>query len=164
MNANAVGCAAEKEVLLHDAMGRRPRADKVRRRGHMVDLSWQRHKAVTGRTYTARTHRGHKAGTRACTRGENAKVWRMHQARQDVVWRRGQSGHAARRTRADTRRTPSQAGTWQSAADTWRTKVWRGQAHSRRTNESRRTEGGQWRTHGGHQREFHSKLLGENAQ
>ena len=57
-------CNAEKN-LLHDAMAlpnTRPRADKVQRRGHMVDLSWQR--VGTWRTKNGHMVDTHKADTR----------------------------------------------------------------------------------------------------
>ena len=71
-NINAVGCATLRKNLPHDATAlphSRPRADKVQRRGRMVDLRWQR-------ADTWRTKSGHMADTHeADTKNPTVTAW-----------------------------------------------------------------------------------------
>ena len=105
----------------------------------MVDLSWQR------------------AGAWRTKSGHMAETWWTHTKQTqeaDKVWRRGQSGHVA-----DTRRPHGgrKAGTWRTQGGHVADKAWRhGRAHKtgghkpaeRFGGAAKRTQGGQWRTHG----------------
>ena len=125
----------------------RPRADKVQRRGQMVERSWQSGRmADKERTHgeeadTWRTQCGHMAaradkwqarfggGAKADSGGALRKQRTQGERISDKVWRRGQSG-----IKADARRT---------MADTWRTsaedaaRAYRGQPFSKREPRSK---------------------------
>ena len=129
-NPNAAGCTMLRKIfILHDARAlpnSRPRADKVQRRNHMVDLSWQK-----------RAHGGHTQQTQAAhierTRfGGVAKVdtwWTQGGPMADIyMWRirfdgaakadstQTQDGHVA-----DTRRAHGGHNTTADLRDTWLT-------------------------------------------
>ena len=129
-NINAVGCAMLRIIIFRDATAlphSRPRADKVERRGHMVDLSWQR--VGTWRTKNGHmTRRPHKADTCRTNgrQGLEAGPKRIQ-------------GHKVE-TRRDTRRA-----SFGGAA----TCIQGGHKADAAKAQSRRKEGGQWRTHGG---------------
>ena len=97
---------------IHDATAlpqSRPRADKVQRRGHMADLSWQR--AGTWRTKSGHMVDTHEADTRS-SQGLEARPKRIRGGHMADIWRtRFGGGHKADTWQtqaghvADTRRT-----------------------------------------------------------
>ena len=134
-----------RKILLHDATDlphSRPRADKVQRRGHMVDLSWHR-------AGTWRTHVGHTQGK---LRGKH-RTHGGHKAVKVDVWRTRCGGAA----KADSRQTQGghEAGRWRTQGGHIADKVWR-RGHSGIKADTRRTHGGRKadtrRTHGGQAR------------
>ena len=156
-------------TFLRDAMALphgRPRADKVPRRGHIVDLSWQR-------AGTRRTKNGHMADTwwtharqtqeadKFCKRGQSghkADMWRK-------IWRQTQGGHMADTRRAHGGQMAGQV--WK--ADTWLTqgghmadKVWR-HAQSRLKAGTRRADTRRTRRGQAHSRRTKSGHIAEHA-